>query len=279
MIAFTFAVFKKQKVVVILVYNFFIAIARFAIGVAALWNPKAKEWVGGRKNWYTDLKQKIANTDSIIWMHCASAGEFEQGKPIIIALKKNYPHNKILVSFFSPSGYNAAKKNKDPDYITYLPLDTKINAQKFVKLVRPQLVIFIKYDFWYYFLNSVATQKIPMMLVSSVFREQQAFFQWYGGMYRKMAGYFSWIFVQDDNSKKLLNSIGVNNCSVNGDTRFDRVIEIAENFVDVPYIKDFIKDDLVLVAGSTWQQDEECIATALANEKLKLIIAQHKNNK
>ncbi|RYD95155.1 MAG: 3-deoxy-D-manno-octulosonic acid transferase, partial [Sphingobacteriales bacterium] len=178
-------------------YNLSIALYGIVLRIAALFVPKAKAWRAGRRDWVRDLQQKCAR-GSWIWMHCASAGEFEQGKPLLEALRKSYPDHKLLVSFFSPSGYEVGVKYKGADAVTYLPLDTKANARRFVSIVNPALVVFIKYDYWYHHLAAVAERKTPLLLVSAIFRPGQAFFRWYGGAYRRLLRFFSWLFVQDD---------------------------------------------------------------------------------
>ena len=219
--------------------------------------------------------------DSYLWMHCASAGEFEQGKPVLEALKAQYPHYKVLVTFFSPSGYQSGKKYKGADLISYLPLDTKRNAEKFLRLVNPKLVIFIKYEYWYHHLKAVADRKIPLLLVSSIFRKNQVFFKSYGGFYRNILKFYNWIFVQEEESIHLLKSIGVHHCSIGGDTRFDRVTAIVGNFTELELVKRFVGEDVTVVAGSTWPDDEQLLAEFYKSYagKLKLIIAPHEINK
>jgi 3-deoxy-D-manno-octulosonic-acid transferase len=190
---------------VLLIYKFFIRLYVLGIRIVSLWNPKAKEWVNGRKNLFENLEKKISSNDKIIWFHCASAGEFEQGKPVIEELKRTYPLHKILVSFFSPSGYAAAKKYQYADIITYLPADTRKNAKRFVELINPQLVVFVKYEYWYYHLSAIAFQHIPLLMISAIFRKDQLFFKPYGKFYRQILFLFRQIFVQDETSLELLN--------------------------------------------------------------------------
>lgn len=261
------------------VYNVFIQLYRFAIRLAALGNKKAAAWIAGRKDVFSDLQKRISPTDQVIWMHCSSAGEFEQGKPVIEALKNAYPQKKILVSFFSPSGYAAAKNYPHADVITYLPLDTRKNAEQFYKLVKPELVIFVKYEFWYHHLSVATFHHVPILLISAVFRKEQAFFKGYGKFYRQMLFLFRHIFVQDKTSFDLLQANGISHCSISGDTRFDRVAKIAENASAIPHIKNFIAGEKLIVAGSTWQGDEEVLAQYLKeNKNVKLIIAPHEIN-
>lgn len=263
----------------LLVYNFFIQLYMLGIHIASLWNPKAKEWVIGRKKWLEKLSEKIRPDDRVIWFHCASAGEFEQGKPVIEELKKNYPSHKILVSFFSPSGYSVAQKYPHADAITYLPADTRKNAKLFVEWIKPELVIFVKYEYWYHHLSVIAFHHIPLLMVSAIFRKDQLFFKWYGRFYKQMLFLFRQIFVQDENSLKLLKVNGMEHCSLSGDTRFDRVQKIADHFAEVPLLKEFIGGSKTIVAGSTWQQDEELLATYVKHHSVKMVIAPHEIKK
>jgi len=246
-----------------------------AVQLASSWNSKAKEWISGRKNLFEELKQKIKSTDKIVWIHCASAGEFEQGKPVIEKLKQTHPHHKILVSFFSPSGFKSAKKYPYADIITYLPLDTKQNARRFIKITKPELVVFVKYEYWYHHLSEVAFHHIPLIMVSAIFSKNQLFFKWYGKFYKQMLFLFRHIFVQDDNSFELLKSNNIQHCSISGDTRFDRVKKIAGQFSEIPFIKEFVDDKNVIVAGSTWPDDEKVLAGYVKTSNLKIIIAPH----
>lgn len=265
--------------VVLLIYNLFVRLYRFGIQIASLWNSKAKEWIRGRKNLFEELQNKIETGDKIIWFHCASAGEFEQGKPVIEELKTVYPSHKILVSFFSPSGYNVAKKYQHADIITYLPLDTRKNAKRFIQTVKPELVVFVKYEYWYHHLSVLAFHHIPVIMVSAIFRSDQLFFKWYGKFYKQILFLFREIFVQDENSLQLLKQNNIPHCSLSGDTRFDRVKKIADNFSQVPLIKEFIGANQAVVAGSTWDQDEEILAYYAKNRSVKIVIAPHEIKK
>ena len=264
-----------------LFYNIFIALYRTIIAIFALGNKKARAWIEGRKNLFAELDQKLAPSDRIIWMHCASAGELEQGKPVLEQLKTQYPQYKLLVTFFSPSGYEVGKKYKAADLVAYLPLDTKANAVRFLDLVKPELAIFVKYEYWYHHLKTAAKRHIPLLLVSAIFRKNQPFFKSYGDFYRSILGFYNRIFVQDSESQQLLESINISNCIVSGDTRFDRVAAIAANFSELALIKRFVQDDRILVAGSTWPDDERLLADFYHSYtgKLKLIIAPHEINK
>jgi 3-deoxy-D-manno-octulosonic-acid transferase len=211
-------------------------------------------------------------------MHCASLGEFEQGRPIIEQIKKDYPSYKMLLTFFSPSGYEVRKNYSGADGIFYLPLDGKKNANKFIEIVNPSLVIWVKYEYWYYYLTALQQKNIPTVLVSAIFRESQPFFKWYGGLWKKILQSFDKIFVQNEYSISLLKSIEMHeNAVLAGDTRFDRVIAIAENKCPLPYeLIQFCKNKKVIVAGSTWEEDEEeLVHYARTHEHIKFIIAPH----
>lgn len=259
-----------------LLYNLFIFFYRLGIELAAFGNSKAAQWVEGRRGLWDELEKHFPNNDPLIWVHSASAGEYEQAKPVIEALKKAYPQYKIAVTFFSPSGYSIGKKSALADYVFYLPLDTAKNAKHFISLLQPQLVVFIKYDYWYHHLKAVHQSGIPLLLVSAIFRSPQAFFQWYGGYYRKMLHFFTQLFVQDESSKNLLTQHGIAHVTISGDTRFDRVVTIAQNFTPIKELEDFTSGHKVVVAGSTWPEDEGALQKALADaEGIKLIIAPH----
>lgn len=257
-------------------YNVFIALYHLGIQLAALGNGKAKQWVVGRKNLWSVLEGSFPNKEPLIWVHSASAGEFEQAKPVIEALKKEYPTHKMAVTFFSPSGYSVGKKNNLADYVFYLPLDTHSHAKRFVSVLQPQLVVFVKYDYWYHHLKAVKEAGIPLLLVSSIFRKDQAFFKWYGLFYLNMLHFFTQLFVQDEASQKLLQQHGVEHVTVSGDTRFDRVATIAATVTEIEGLKEFVQNKKVIVAGSTWPEDEQMLQKAFeTTEGVKLIIAPH----
>ncbi|RYZ29858.1 MAG: 3-deoxy-D-manno-octulosonic acid transferase [Chitinophagaceae bacterium] len=259
----------------LLLYNIFIRLYYVAICLASLWNKKAGQWREGRKQTFQELASKIVSTDRMIWVHCSSAGEFEQGKPVIEALKQQYPHHKILVSFFSPSGYDVAKRYPHADFITYLPLDTRKNAQEFVKLVHPELVIFVKYEFWYHHLATAAFRHIPILLISATFRKEQLFFKSYGRFFRQILFLFRHIFVQDNSSLEILQANDFSHSSIGGDTRFDRVTAIASNFSPIPFIENSLLGCQSIVAGSTWKHDEEILKELGPSATEKLVIAPH----
>ena len=249
--------------------------------MASLWNPKAKKWVNGRKDIFASINYQLStNNYQLIWMHCASLGEFEQGRPLLEELKMKNPDQKIVLTFFSPSGYEVMKDYKGADHIFYLPMDSPANAKKFLDTINPSLVLWVKYEYWFYYLAEIKKRNIPTLLVSGIFRNNQPFFSWYGNIWRKMLGSFTHFFVQNEESKELLSSLGfTDNVSINGDTRFDRVLEIADGFIAVPHIAEFCGDSIVIVAGSTWEEDEiELLHFVNTNPEIKFIIAPHEIN-
>jgi 3-deoxy-D-manno-octulosonic-acid transferase len=258
-------------------YSIIIFILTWLIHLAALFNNKARLWVDGRKGWEKDLKAKFEGDKDTIWVHCASLGEFEQGRPVIEMLKEKLPGRKILVTFFSPSGYEIMKSWPIADHICYLPADTPGNASRFLEIVHPEIVIFIKYEFWNNFIAAIYKRRIPLYLVSAIFRPGQYFFRWYGGFYRKQLKKFRKIFVQDQDSFELLKSIGIGNVITSGDTRIDRVAQIANSAKVIPLIERFMGDEKVFIAGSSWPADEEII-TGYINDnpgRMKWIFAPH----
>ena len=265
----------------IFIYNIFLLLYRAGIGVASLWNNKAKLWIEGRKNIFGRLGTELRTPNSkLIWFHCSSLGEFEQGRPVMENLRKQTPNSRFLLTFFSPSGFEIRKDYKGADWVFYLPLDSKANAKRFFDIVNPSLVVFVKYDYWYYYLTECKKRNIPLLLVSGIFRHDQLFFKWYGNLHRKMLNCFTHFFVQDKESFDLLKTININNTTVAGDTRFDRVSEIAENFKPIEEIEKFCGSSQVLVAGSTWPDDEKVIKDAIATlPDLKIIIAPHEVHK
>lgn len=264
-----------------LIYNTIVLLVGFLLKPIALFNKKINLFVTGRKNTFLKLKEVIKPEDEVIWIHCASLGEFEQGRPIIEKLKIQYPTYKLVLTFFSPSGYEVRKNYEEVDVVCYLPLDSKKNAKQFLEIAHPKLAIFVKYEFWPNFLRALKLKNIETILVSGIFREQQAFFKWYGGWMRKSLTAFSHFFVQDENSEKLLKNIGCENVTVNGDTRFDRVFEITQQNNELSFISEFKNEQYTLVAGSTWKEDEELLVNYInnhASENEKFIIAPHNIN-
>ncbi|MBS1586573.1 MAG: 3-deoxy-D-manno-octulosonic acid transferase [Bacteroidetes bacterium] len=263
-----------------MLYNFAIHLYGLAIRIAAGFDLKAKLWVNGRRDWQGQLKQKAAavNGKRIIWLHCASLGEFEQGRPLIEVIKQRHPEYAILLSFFSPSGYEVRKDYEAADIVSYLPLDTAANAHRFIDIIQPAMAIFVKYEFWLNYLDVLKEKNIDTYIVSAIFRPQQVFFKWYGGIFRKALRSFKTIFVQDAASEKLLESIGISRTLVCGDTRFDRVMEIRDRFKPIPEIEQFKGDSRLIVAGSTWPKDEDLLLEAFdkfRSENVKMILVPH----
>ncbi len=259
-----------------LLYRLFLFFYPLGIRIASLWNEKAQKWLQGRQNWQAKLLAKVAADASYIWVHCASLGEFEQGRPIIEAIKQQQPNSKIVLTFFSPSGYEVRKNYTGANIVCYLPIDSPSNARHFLDCIKPSLVIFVKYEFWFYYLKEVKQRQIPLLLVSGIFRSNQTFFKAYGDFNRQMLSSFSHFFLQNDASGQLLSSIGFTNYTVCGDTRFDRVVNIAQTFEPIQIIETFINHKPTVVAGSTWTEDDEEIDHfANTNPNIKFIIAPH----
>jgi 3-deoxy-D-manno-octulosonic-acid transferase len=259
------------------VYTLIVSFSSFLLKIIAFFSPKMKLFVDGRKIVFSTLKEKITAIDQTIWFHAASLGEYEQGLPVIEKIKEKYPSHKIIISFFSPSGYEVRKNNTMADVTVYLPLDTKKNAQEFLKLVHPDFVFFIKYEYWLNYLNELQAQKIPTYLISGIFRENQMFFKWYGGFYRKALETFTHFFVQNEASKKLLAQLGKSNVTVSGDTRFDRVSAILEKDNSLSFISQFKNNQTTIVAGSSWPKDEDLLVNFINSntDAIKFIIAPH----
>ena len=264
----------------IFIYNVGVSIYQLLIAIVSSFNTKAKLWRDGRKNWEVRLREAIKNNEKIVWFHCASLGEFEQGRPVIEAFREKYPAIKILLTFFSPSGYEVRKNYSNADYIFYLPIDTRRNAIKFIEIANPIAAIFVKYEFWYHYLNQLKKRSIPTYIISAIFREDQAFFKPYGRWYRNFLFNFHHLFVQNEKSKELLESIGVNNVTIAGDTRFDRVATNAQSAKRIPLFEEFAGTAKVFVAGSTWPDDEEILIEYFKENiyNLKLIVAPHEIN-
>ncbi len=245
--------------------------------LASPFNEKARRWLKGRRGMWKKIKRSIPSNARVFWFHCSSLGEFEQGRPVIEEIRERIPEVFILLTFFSPSGYELRKNYPGADLVSYLPLDTRFNAWRFINLVKPAAVYFIKYEFWYYFLRTLRKKKIPVFLVSAKFREDQAFFQWYGRWYRKFLRFFTCSFVQDQNSARLLGQVDIRDVIVSGDTRFDRVNAIASRSHDYPDIDNFRGDKKVIIAGSTWERDEEILVQYInsSDEGVKFILAPH----
>jgi 3-deoxy-D-manno-octulosonic-acid transferase len=263
------------------IYSLGIRLYGLAILIASLFNDKAKKWRNGRKDIFEDLKKAFSTNQSpVIWFHCASLGEFEQGRPVIEEFKHKYPNYKILLTFFSPSGYEVRKNYAGADFIFYLPLDTNSNAKKFVEIIKPSIAVFVKYEFWFHFINILKRKGIPTYLISAKFRGDQYFFQWYGAWFRKQLKVYKKIFVQDTESEKLLLNAGVKQVISAGDTRFDRVISIAEQVKPDPLIAAFKGNSKLWICGSTWEEDESHIygvynKLIATGQKIKLLLVPH----
>ncbi len=264
-----------------LLYNIGIRLYLCITAIAGWFNPKAKLFYNGQKGIIARIKQQIEHSQPIIWVHCSSVGEFEQARPIIEWYKKERKEYKILLTFFSPSGYELRKKYEHADWIFYLPIDTTRNARMFIETVKPVKAIFIKYEFWYNYLTQLKKNSIETYIVAAIFRPSQSFFKWYGGFFRKMLGCYTRFFVQDEQSAALLKSIGISdNVMICGDTRFDRVYEITHNSKQFPVIEKFTEGAFTFVTGSSWEPDEKIIAEAMKHfAGMKLVIAPHEIGK
>ncbi len=259
-------------------YNLFLVVYPLGIRLVSAWNNKAKLWVSGRKDLFKNLKESyVVNAQKKIWIHCSSLGEFEQGRPVLKKIIENYPETSVVITFFSPSGYEVAKRDKDFKQVYYMPMDSAKNAAKLLDILQPDLVLWVKYEYWHYYLREIKRRNIPLLLISGIYGSSQIFFKWYGRLYRKMLECFSHFFVQNFSSKNQLQKlIAAEKISVSGDTRCDRVINIAENFKEVPGIADFCGNNKVVVAGSTWEDDEaEWTHFVKTHPEIKFIIAPH----
>nr|WP_320117591.1 glycosyltransferase N-terminal domain-containing protein [uncultured Marinifilum sp.] len=261
-------------------YNLSVRIYVLLIRIAANFNPKAKQWLDGRKNLFAKLEKAVKGKQNIVWFHSASLGEFEQGRPVIENFKEKYPECKILLTFFSPSGYEVRKNYEAADFIFYLPPDFAANARRFMDIVNPKMAFFIKYEFWHHYLKELKKRNVPTYIFSTIFRPNQLFFKGYGGFHRKMLSAFTHLFVQNNESVSLLKNIGLKNVTLTGDTRFDRVYTIAKGAKILPKVEGFSQNRPVLIAGSTWPKDEENIIKYINTSKnnYKYIIAAHEVN-
>ena len=259
-----------------MIYNIVIYFVLWSIAIASLFNKKVRKMWRGEREAFKVLKQKVDPNAKYIWFHAASLGEFEQGRPLMERIRKEHPQYKILLTFYSPSGYEVRKNYEGADIICYMPVDTRLNAIRFLRLVRPVMAFFIKYEFWSNFLHILKHRNIPTYSVSSIFREDQVFFKWYGKSYAGVLKCFTRFFVQNEESKRLLESIGITDVDVVGDTRFDRVLQIKEAAKQLPICEAFQKDYHVFVAGSSWPPDEDIFLRFFnAHKEWRLIIAPH----
>lgn len=258
-----------------IIYQIGIAFYLLVIRIAANFNPKAKLWLAGRKNIFESISLILGENEKRIWFHYASLGEFEQGRPVQEAIRLQYPDHKIVMTFFSPSGYEAKKTHAAADYVFYLPMDGARRSKQFIELINPTQAYFTKYEFWHFYFQYLAQKNIPLFLISGIFRKEQIFFKWYGGFFRKILKQVRFFFVQNESSKNLLNSIGIEQVLITGDTRFDRVAANAAKQHQNTIIEQFVKGKDILLGGSTWSPDEKIIASLLNNSNFKFIIAPH----
>ena len=260
-----------------LLYDVLVYIAGFGLRIGSRFNKKLRLFVDGRNKTFRILKQKLSSDDKTIWFHAASLGEYEQGLPVIERIKEQFPIHKIVLTFFSPSGYEVRKNNAVADVTIYLPLDTRRNAVRFLNKINPEIAFFIKYEFWPNYLDELKKRQVPTYLISGIFRENQVFFKWYGGFYRKALDAFNHFFVQNSTSKELLNRLGKTNVTVSGDTRFDRVATILQKDNHLDFIFNFKDGKLLVVVGSSWPKDEELLVEYInsSSNDVKFVIAPH----
>ncbi|GGE24524.1 MULTISPECIES: 3-deoxy-D-manno-octulosonic acid transferase [Sphingobacterium] len=257
-------------------YDLGILIYGLLLRVFALFNAKAKLLLNGRKDLLQRIEQTVEKDQEYIWFHFASLGEFEQGRAVMEQIKIRYPNEKIIVTFFSPSGYEIRKNTALADYVFYLPADTPRNSRRFLDLINPKFAVFTKYEYWYHYFKELNKRKIRLLMISAIFREDQVFFKQYGGFFRSILKNVSFFFTQNNESVHMLKWIGITNAGLAGDTRFDRVVELPKQHKDIPEVQRFVGKDSVLVAGSTWQPDEILLKDLLEkNKDLKAIIAPH----
>ncbi|MBN1184887.1 MAG: 3-deoxy-D-manno-octulosonic acid transferase [Bacteroidales bacterium] len=260
-----------------MIYNLSVLSYVLGISIASLFNSKARQWKKGRKNIFKRLESAIKPGESIFWIHCASLGEFEQGRPLIEKIKNEKPELKVLLTFFSPSGYEIRKNYEHADYIFYLPPDFRRKAKRFIRIVNPSYVIFVKYEFWYHYLNILRKTNVPTYCISAIFRKDQVFFRSMGKWYRNVLLKFTHLFVQNEKSKELLAQYNINNVTIAGDTRFDRVQAIVQQAKEIPVVEVFKENKPVLIAGSSWPPDEKLLLEYINDTSfdIKLIIAPH----
>lgn len=273
--------FSKKQNLLRLLYTIGIYLANFHLRIIGIFNHKIKLGIEGRAKTFKTLESNLSKTDQTIWFHCASLGEYEQGLPVFKEVRKLYSNHKIVLSFFSPSGYEIRKNTDIADIVVYLPMDTQANAQMFLKLVNPQLTVFVKYDIWPNYLLELKKRQLKAILISALFRKNQSYFQWYGAMMRKSLSAFEHIFVQNEASKLLLKTIDFHKVSIAGDTRFDRVFDQLNHDNSLQFLDVFKDDKLCVVIGSSWPEDEKLLIPYLnesTSDKIKFIIAPHNMN-
>ena len=261
-------------------YNLSVYLYGFIIRLVSPFNAQDRAFVKGRQGQFKKIKETINPHDEIVWFHAASLGEFEQGRPVMEAFRKTFPQHKILLTFFSPSGYEVKKDDAPADYVFYLPMDKARNARRFIRLVRPQLAIFIKYEYWFNYINELYKQKVPLFYISAIFRKQQHFFRPWGFWFRHQLQKVSWFMVQNDTSAQLLSGIKVFHHEVSGDTRFDRVLKIIEQPKPIPVLEAFKGNSKLLMAGSTWPPCEDILKNFMEKDAtaVKLVVVPHKTD-
>ena len=259
-----------------MLYNLIIYLYLLGVAIYSLFNEKVRKMWRGERDAFRVLREQVDPEAKYVWFHAASLGEFEQGRPLMEQLRRDYPEYKILLTFFSPSGYEVRKDYKGADIICYLPLDTITNARRFLRLIRPVKAYFIKYEFWYNYLHILKHRHVPVYSVSSIFRPDQVFFKWYGRQYGRVLNCFTHFFVQNEQSRELLAKIGITCVTITGDTRFDRVLQIKEQAKQLTIVEEFVKGAKVFVAGSSWPPDEDIFIRYFNEHRdWKLIIAPH----
>ena len=258
-------------------YNISVLLYGLAVRLVSPFNAKAKLFIKGRQGIFSEIASRLkGNETPLVWFHCASLGEFEQGRPVIEAYRKAQPKHKILITFFSPSGYELRKNYQSADFVFYLPLDSKKNATQFLDLVKPTLAVFVKYEFWHHYIKEVATRQIPLICISALFNEKQRFFKPSGGFFRNTLSYFDHIFVQNEESMELLKGININKVTVAGDTRFDRVVQTVSKPQQFPLIEQFSKNNLTVIIGSCWPADMQFLFPIInGSSGVRFIIAPH----
>ena len=261
-------------------YNIIIYIYLLGVAIASRWNEKIRKMWRGEREAFSVLRENVDKEARYLWFHAASLGEFEQGRPIMERLRRNHPEYKILLTFFSPSGYEVRKNYEGADIVCYLPLDTPLNVRRFFKCIKPEMAFFIKYEFWWNYMTYMKRNNIPVYSVSSIFRPQQVFFRWYGHSYRRVLNCITKFFVQNERSRELLATLGLDNVEITGDTRFDRVLEIkqaaTQKAADMPIVDAFAKGYKVFVAGSSWPPDEDIFIKYFnAHTDWRIVIAPH----
>jgi len=261
------------------IYTFSLRLYYLVLWIASSFNTRAWQWIKGRRGWKKDLQKKVSGfgDSETVWFHCASLGEFEQGRPLIEELRYRHPQYKIIVSFFSPSGYNIRRNYPLADAVVYLPLDTPANAKFWLATVKPRMAFFIKYEYWFNFLLELKSRNIPVVFASAVFRNEQLFFQWYGSWFRSQLENIHWFFVQNESSGEKIQSLGFENVTISGDTRFDRVTATAANVENFPLVRKFCGDHNIVIGGSTWPEDEALLLPLIqaGSDKIKFIMATH----